>query len=326
MHRGDPAQRQVAAQLAFNAQFQAEAKADKEKGDPRTMPVEVPKSLKLLVIGNSFGNDCSISYLWHMLRSVGVEDATVGTLYYSGCPYQKHVNFALQDQPVYKYYKWSNATGKMKTTTKLTFDKIVGDETWDRIMVLSGYAYRSIDFGPTPWQDLLLYYVRRTQPDAFYGYDMTWAFRADSTRPDYVKYHNSDQMKMYETAVSEVKKYVEPEQRFKFIVPVGTAIQNARTSFIGDHLDRDSYHLNYGIGRYIATMTVCCTLTGVDPDKITYLPETIAQEKKGYTIADQDMKNPGLLEALGKVARESVKNALAKPYEVTQSQITTMPQ
>ena len=319
------APRQMAAQLAFNARFQAEAKADKEKGDPRTMPVNVPESLKLLVIGNSFGNDCSISYLWSMLKAVGVKDATVGTLYYSGCPYEKHVKFALQDQPVYKYYKWTNATGKMVTKSKLTFDEIVGDEKWDRIMVLSGYAYRSIDFGPTPWQDLLLAYVRKTQPDAFYGYDMTWAFRADSTKANYVKYHGSNQMKMYETAVAEVKKYVEPEQRFKFIVPVGTAIQNARTSFLGDHLDRDSYHLNHGVGRYIATMAVCCTLTGVDPDTIEYLPDVIAQEKKNYTIPGLDMKAPGLKEALGKVARESVKNALAKPYEVTQSQFTTMP-
>ena len=31
-------------------------------------------------------------------------------------------------------------------------------------------------------------------------------------------------------------------------------------------------------------------------------------------------------EALVKVARESAKNALANPYEVTQSQYTTMPQ
>ena len=72
-------------------------------------------------------------------------------------------------------------------------------------------------------------------------------------------------------------------------------------------------------------MTVCCTLTGVDPDTITYLPDAIAQEKKNYTIPGQDMKAPGLKEALGKVARESVKNALAKPYEVTQSQYKTMP-
>ena len=327
-----PMQREQAAQMAFNAKFQADAMADKAKGDPRTFTPSVPKSMKLLVIGNSFGNDSSISYLWRMLKSVGVEDATVGILYYSGCPYSKHVNFALQNAGVYKYHKWKNATGKMVSKTKLTFDKIVGDEDWTHVMMLSGFAYLPTDFGPAPWQDLLLGYVRKTHPDAFYGYDMTWPLRGDYAETGkmdsatwFKEYHNGDQLTMLSHAVSEVKKYVEPDGRFKFIAPVGTAIQNARTSFIGDHLDRDGYHLNKGIGRYVATMTVCCTLTGVDPDTITYLPEAIVQDKKDYTIPGLDMKAPGLLEALGKVARESVKNALAKPYEVTQSALTTAP-
>ena len=328
---GDPMPRQEAAQLAFNAQFQAEADADKAKGDPRTFTPSVPETMKLLVIGNSFGNDSSISYLYSFLKELGVKDLVIGILYYGGCPYWKHVNFALQDEGVYKYYYYKNKT-KMVTVKKTTFDKSVGDEKWTHVLVLSGFSYLPTDFGPAPWQDLLLAYVRRTHPDAWYGYDMTWPFRGDyeetgknASATWFKDYHNGDQLTMLSHAVADVKKYVEPEQRFKFITPVGTAIMNARSSFIGDHLDRDGYHLNKGIGRYIAAMTVCCKLTGVDPDKITYLPEAIVQDKKDFTIPGLDMKAPGLLEALGKVARESVKNALAKPYEVTQSALTTAP-
>lgn len=29
------------------------------------------------------------------------------------------------------------------------------------------------------------------------------------------------------------------------IIPTGTAIQNARTSFVGDHMNRDGYHLRF---------------------------------------------------------------------------------
>ena len=94
-------ERQKAAQMAFNAKFQADAEADKAKGDSRTMPIEVPETMKLFVIGNSYGNDCSISYLWNILKELGVKDLTIGTLYYSGCRYRQHVNFFLQDQPVY---------------------------------------------------------------------------------------------------------------------------------------------------------------------------------------------------------------------------------
>ena len=63
----------------------------------------------------------------------------------------------------------------------------------------------------------------------------------------------------------------------------------------------------------------------VDPDKLDYLPDALVQDKKDYTIPGLDMKAPGLKEALGKVAKEAVKNAIAKPYEVTPSQLTAAP-
>ena len=49
------------------------------------------------------------------------------------------------------------------------------------------------------------------------------------------------------------------------------------------------------------------------------------KDEKDYKIEGLDMNAPGLPEALGKVARESVRNAIAHPYEITQSQYTTMP-
>jgi len=318
-------ERQKAAQMAFNAKFQMEANADKAKGDARTMPVEVPETMKLLVIGNSFGNDCSIAHLYEMLKEVGVKDLVIGILYYSGCPYSKHVDFALQDQPVYKYYK--NTTGKFATRSKVTFDASVADEQWTHIMMLHGWIGHPSYFAPVPWQDLLLAYVRRTNPDAWYGYDMTWVVRSDgklssSDAKSYEKYHGSDQTRMINGLVETTKTYVETEPRFKFIAPVGTAILNARSSFLENGIYRDGLsHLNKGVGRYTAAMTVCCTLTGVDPDKIAYAPDSLISQLPEGLNKDA----PGMKETLVKIAKESVKNALAKPYEATPSQYKTAP-
>ena len=55
--------------------------------------------------------------------------------------------------------------------------------------------------------------------------------------------------------------------------------------------------------------------------QIGYLPEEILNEMPEGLSKD----TPGILEKLGEVARESVTNALAKPYEVTQSKFTTAP-
>ena len=295
--------------------FLAAAKADREKGDPRTMPVEVPQTIKLLVIGNSFGNDSSLQYLSSEFKALGIENVVVGTLYYSGCPYSRHLRFALQDSGVYDFYK----NGSTVHANTCTFDEAIMSEDWTHIMMLSGYAYRTVDFGPAPWQDLLLYYLRRTHPNAYYGYDMTWPFKADSTKPDYLRYHDGDQMKMYNAAVRDVHTYVLSDERMKFVAPVGTAIQNARTSFIGDHLDRDTYHLNKGIGRYTATLTVCATLTGVDPAQIAYRPDSNLKSNMPEGLS-ADM--PNILNRLETVAKESARNAVAHPYEITQSRYT----
>ncbi|MBR2977367.1 MAG: hypothetical protein IKC50_03725, partial [Oscillospiraceae bacterium] len=96
----------------------------------------------------------------------------------------------------------------------------------------------------------------------------------------------------------------------------------ARSSFLENGIYRDGLsHLNKGVGRYTAAMTVCCTLTGVDPDKITYAPESLLKNlPEGL-----NKEAPGMQETLVKIAKESVKNALAKPYEITQSQYKTAP-
>ncbi len=47
---------------------------------------------------------------------------------------------------------------------------------------------------------------------------------------------------MYHAIVDAVKK-AGKAYKIKMIIPTGTAIQNARTSFIGDHMNRDGHHL-----------------------------------------------------------------------------------
>ncbi|MBR3850131.1 MAG: DUF4886 domain-containing protein, partial [Oscillospiraceae bacterium] len=322
-------ERQKAAQMAFNAKFQQEANADKAKGDPRTMPLEVPETIKLFVIGHSYGNDCTVAYLWQSLRNLGVKNVTIGTLYYSGCRLRQHTDFILQNKAVYKYYK--NTEGKLVTTKKTTFDKSINDEDWTHIMILSGDGHPD-EFEPIRWQDYVIAYVRRTHPNAYLGYDMTWAYRADgnhspSMQKSMDKYYGGDRMKMWQSLIDTTKNYGEGDARFKFVVPAGTTVMNAHTSFLGDSIYRDTTsHLNKGVGRYMAAMTVACTLTGTTPDQISYVPDAIVDRKeKGFEIAGVDRTKPGVREALEKVAKESVRNALAKPYEITQSQYTTAP-
>ena len=99
-------------------------------------------------------------------------------------------------------------------------------------------------------------------------------------------------IKMYNAIISCMKNFV-LDKDFVAIIPNGTAIQNARTSYIGDNLCRDQYcHLTYDFGRYIAGLTMVATITGADISKVTY--------------------TPGISEQYRQIAIESVVNALAK--------------
>ena len=64
-----------------------------------------------------------------------------------------------------------------------------------------------------------------------------------------------------------------------------------------------------------------CKLTGVTPDQIKFVTDDLTK----YPPHNFDEKTPGLKEALVAVAKESVANALANPYEVTPSKLTEAP-
>jgi hypothetical protein len=131
---------------------------------------------------------------------------------------------------------------------------------------------------------------------------MTWAYQKDSTHEKFVNYQH-DQMKMYEAILDAVKTCVLSTGEFAAIVPVGTAVQNARTSYLGDTITRDGFHMSIPFGRYLAALTFGRVLTGKSVEGIAYAPDGVGEDLKAIAI-------------------ESVENAVKAPFEVTQSAFT----
>ena len=63
------------------------------------------------------------------------------------------------------------------------------------------------------------------------------------------------------------------------IIPAGTAIQNARTSFIGDNFNRDGYHLTFGLGRYTAACTWLEKITKQKAIGKKFRPKGVSEEE-----------------------------------------------
>lgn len=280
--------------------------------DPKT-PVCDGKSLKILTISSSFGLNTT-NYLYEIAADQGCTDITIGRLFLAECTLRTHIKNLTNDAAVYRYYK-KDKPGEWVTTEGYTMLQGIVDEEWDIIFLqhsATGAAEPNTFSDETQgdYIDVIMGYVRQhmTNPSARFVWNMTWAFPGDSTSGVFIGL-GSDQMKMYNVIVDTVKQYVEPRTDFATIIPTGTAIQNARSSYFGDTLNRDSMHLNE-LGYVIAGYITYAALT----DKPI---EAIGIDKFGSTVI--------LLPEDKNVIVEAVNNALEKPFEVTPSTYTERP-
>ena len=182
------------------------------------------------------------------------------------------------------------------------------DEKWDYITLqqASGASGDASTYKPYLADLIKTIKFNRTNPNAEIIWHMTWAYSSDSTHQDFVKYDN-DQIKMYESIVGAVNENVLTNNDISFVIPAGTAIQNARNTTLGDTLCRDGFHLEPGYGRYLAGLTWFHKITGLPIDDIDYIP------------------NGSFSEEYLEILKEAAKNAVAKPFEITQSQYTKAP-
>lgn len=116
---------------------------------------------------------------------------------------------------------------------------------------------------------------------------------------------------MYHAIMDVAQEVIIPSGQFELIIPTGTAVQNARTSYVGDTLTRDGFHMSYDRGRFLAALAFYKGLTG---DSI----EAIAQADI-LSIVGTEAYAKQVNATFVDMAIESVNNAYKTPFEVTKS-------
>ena len=256
-------------------------------------------SLKILALGNSFTDD-STWHLWNICNDAGVEELIVANLYVGNCNLNQHWEYISKDQNPYIYRKTVSGT-RVDTENYRVIDALK-DEDWDFIVLhqTSGSAGQAYTFNNL---DRIIDFINtnKTNPEAKIIWHMPWAYQSNSNHPEFIKYDN-DQAKMYETIVRRVDEIILPKDTVSAVIPSGTAIQNLRTSYVGDNVTRDGYHLDYGFGRYTAGLTWYAVLTGGDVDVPEWIPEK---------YPEVDIYLPAI--------REAVKGAMENNFAITES-------
>lgn len=271
--------------------------------DPN-QPLSDGKTLKVLAVGNSFSNNTT-EYLYDIAKAEGMTDVVIGRLYISGCTLAMHVENALGNKPAYTYYK--NNSGKWNQMDAVTLLYALQDEQWDIITLQQGSGSSGMADTYTQSIDSLMAYVNenKTNPNAQLVWHMTWAYQEGSTNAAFPRY-DSNQLTMYNAIVNAVQQVIVPNPQIHSVIPVGTAVQNARTSFIGDNLTRDTYHLN-DLGNVLGAYTWFSVFTKKPLDAIN-----VTEVGNKLTLTDND--KAAIIDA--------VNSAVKTPFAITQSIVT----
>lgn len=262
---------------------------------------KVRESLKLLFIGNSFSDD-TIQWMYEIAADLGI-DLLVENMFIGGCSLDTHYSNIRSDKTA---YTWVHRVGNSwSRTPNYSLSMVLPTQDWDFISFQQSSGVSGI---PSSYGNLskLLEEVEFYLIDSDhtqYVWNMTWAYQGDSTHSDFSRYNNN-QTTMYNAICSTVQSEVLTLDNIATVIPNGTAIQNARTSYVGDHLTRDGYHLSNDLGRYIAGMNALKTLTGVDVNPCRY--STVS---KSQTL----------------IAKESVNNSQISKFNVTLSEYINDP-
>lgn len=255
-----------------------------------------PDTLRVLAIGNSFSQDAIEQYLHELADATG-KPMIIGNLYIGGAPLSLHRDNAQGDKPAYGYRKIA-VDGTKVEYEHTSIGRALQDERWDFVSLqqaspLSG----QFDSYVQPLKALYGYIDSVTAGNIKYIWHQTWAYSPGSTHQGFANY-NRDQVTMYRAIVDASAK----AQRLvpiDLLIPAGTAIQNARTTFLGDDLTRDGFHLDLHIGRFIAACTWYESLYGEPAPVGLYRPDNVS-------------------ESAAEVAGEAAHAAVLKPFAVTE--------
>lgn len=258
------------------------------------------KTVRILAIGNSFSQDAVEQYLHELAEAEGIS-TIIGNMFIGGCSLERHVKNARDNAPAYAYRK-IGTDGKKREKGKMSLETVLADEDWDYVSLQQASPFSGMyETYEASLPELIEYVKARLPKKTKLMLHQTWAYASTSKHSGFKNY-NCNQLTMYQAIADAVKKAAKAN-KIKIVIPSGTAIQNARTSFIGDHLNRDGYHLDVKIGRYTAACTWFERIFKHNVVGNPYAPEGLDEVRKA-------------------VAQKAAHAAVKHPYKVTELSIT----
>lgn len=209
-------------------------------------------TLRILGVGNSFTDD-GMMLLPDILREAGAGRVVLGRLYYPGCSLEQHCRFYADDAPCYVYSKSIGGGAWRTVDERSTLVRALTDERWDIVVLQQASHFSGRYASYEPWLERLAAVVwsHNANPDLELAWQMTWAYASDSDHDGFAAY-GRDRQRMYRAILDAVRR-MRRDSGITLLVPTGTAVEGARGCVASPReLTRDGYHLDLGVGRYVA--------------------------------------------------------------------------
>ena len=224
--------------------------------------------IKILSIGNSYSSD-ALSYVPFILENMNVDvNIQIGILNMGGATLSDHLENFEHQTDNYHYYLYEG-DGSWHYCGLKTIQFALDNYDWDIIMLqqASGYAPYWIYYQPT-LDNLISLLLNYYGSPVRFGWYFVQSRPARSTNgPNY----SEEEILSRYISIAENAQQVLNESACEFVVPVGTAIQNARTvptiKALGNYanveentsglgyMDEDGIHLQEGLPCQIAAYT-----------------------------------------------------------------------
>ena len=265
----------------------------------RTMTAQPRKSLKVLMIGNSF-SICLLEQFPQVAKSMGL-GLDLCSLYIGGCSFERHwQNVEKAGNPAFKPYKVGrNVNGKSLPRTTANIPQMLSAEKWDVVTIqqASHFSWQPATYHP--FADNLVKKIRELAPQAEIVVQETWSYTPWDLRLAQWKMNQNEMYAKLHVAYGDFAK-----ANGFMVIPVGTAVQLYRkalpvvyteNSFGGDpcgsaKFERgeggkwkpkgDVFHFNRE-GHYLQALVWTAALYGVDVAKCPYKPGFLDAARAG---------------------------------------------
>lgn len=261
--------------------------------------------LKVLFLANSHADD-TLTYSYKQVSSldVNLDEVHFVNNYKGGHDLQGYGNEGINEIEVYTYNDF-NLDNPYADANRRAMKYAIEKDSWDFI-VLQQYTqeyHLNAQFG---YISQICEYAKEhcSNKNVKFLFNMTFAYPDGASLSIFQSKYEGKSDVLYSKIVEQCQEKVLTNQYIDAVIPMGTAIKNAQTSslttdklFRDDGIDMYYEHLSLDYGRFIAGMAFVSFITGYSADQITYT--------NNYP------------ESFINIAKTSVKNAIAHPFEVT---------